>query len=154
MSIAHVATDAEWRSYTTADFAKYKAIIIPDPNCGTIDKIKFLEDTKDVWSPAVKGKMIIIGTDPTYHSASRVGAINLIDDGVKFAASDAEGETGLYFSLSCYYDTTDITTINALSNFGTFYVHGKLACYNDAHLVATAGLAVSTRSSLTIPGQA
>jgi hypothetical protein len=82
--------------------------------------------------------MIIIGTDPTFHSASRVGATHLIDDAVKFAVSDPDGETGLYFSLSCYYDSVDITTIDALSNFGNFYARGKLACYNDAHLVATA----------------
>ncbi|OIW26438.1 hypothetical protein CONLIGDRAFT_706721 [Coniochaeta ligniaria NRRL 30616] len=134
---AHIASDAEWRSYTTADFAKYKAIIVPDPNCGTIDKIKFLDDTKAVWSPAVTGNMILIGTDPTYHSASRSGAIDLIDDSIRFAASGSKG-TGLYFSLSCYYDSGDITTIDSLSEFGTFYVRGKLACYNDAHLVADA----------------
>ncbi|KAJ9165165.1 hypothetical protein NKR19_g676 [Coniochaeta hoffmannii] len=134
---AHIASDAEWRGYTTADFAKYKALIIPDPNCGTIDRIKFLEDTKAVWSPAVTGNVILIGTDPTYHSASRAGAIDLIDNSIRFAASDPKG-TGLYFSLSCYYDSGDITTIESLSEFGTFYVRGKLACYNDAHLVADA----------------
>ncbi|KAB5526317.1 hypothetical protein GE09DRAFT_1151025 [Coniochaeta sp. 2T2.1] len=134
---AKIASDAEWRSYTTADFAKYKAIIVPDPNCGTIDKIKFLEDTKAIWSPAVTGNVILIGTDPTYHSSSRSGAIDLIDDSIRFAASDSKG-TGLYFSLSCYYDSGDITTINALSEFGTFYVRGRLACYNDAHMVADA----------------
>lgn len=81
--------------------------------------------------------MILIGTDPTYHASSRSGAINLIDDAIKFAASGPIG-TGLYFSLSCYYDSVNITTIKALSYFGTFYVRGRLACYNDAHLVATA----------------
>jgi len=119
---------------TTDDFAKYKAIIIPDPNCGGLDRIDFLDDTKAVWSPAVTGNMILIGTDPTYHSSTRPGAISLIDDGVKFAA--AGNGTGMYFSMSCYYDSQTESTVNSLSEFGTITCRGRLSCYNDAHLVA------------------
>jgi hypothetical protein len=128
---------------TTADFAKYKAIIIPDPNCGSEDKIDFLKDTKAAWSPAVLGNMILIGTDPTYHSALRPGATNLIDDSILFASSGKDG-TGLYLSLSCYYDSRGTTTVDVLSYFGTFVVRGNLSCYNDAHLVASSGQLKST----------
>jgi hypothetical protein len=58
---ANVVDEPTWRNMTTADFASYKAIIISDPNCGTLDQIQFLEDTKQVWSPAVTGNMIVIG---------------------------------------------------------------------------------------------
>jgi hypothetical protein len=51
----------EWANMTTADFAKYKAIIVPDPSCGDLSLIQFLEDSKDAWSPAVTGNIILIG---------------------------------------------------------------------------------------------
>ena len=119
---------------TTADFAEYKAIIMPDPNCGRIERINFFDKTKDVWGPAVLGNIILIGTDPDFHSSSRPGATTLIDDGVRFAASG--NGTGLYFALSCYYDSISSSTVNALSYFGRITVRGRLACYNRAHLVA------------------
>ena len=62
---ANVVDEPTWRNMTTADFASYKAIIISDPNCGTLDQIQFLEDTKNVWSPAVTGNMIVIGKRPS-----------------------------------------------------------------------------------------
>src|SRR3569833_2226315 len=114
---AHVASKAEWYSMTTDDFAKYKAIIIPDPICGGLDRIDFLDDTKAVWSPAVTGNMILIGTDPTYHSSTRPGAISLIDDGVKFAA--AGNGSGMYFSMLCFFVSLSVSSVNSLSEFGT-----------------------------------
>lgn len=80
------------------------------------------------------GNIILIGTDPGFHSSSRDGAITLMNDGVQFAASG--NGTGLYFALSCYYDAVDSATVGSLSEFGTINMRGNLACYNDAHLVA------------------
>lgn len=131
---AHIASPEEWNAMTTADFERYKAIIIADPNCGAIDDIAFLDTTKAAWSPAVMGNIILIGTDPGFHSSSREGALTLIDDAVTFSASG--NGTGLYFSLSCYYDADEATTVDSLSYFGDINVRGQLACYNDAHLVA------------------
>ncbi|ROW15634.1 hypothetical protein VPNG_02054 [Cytospora leucostoma] len=130
----HVATPEEWNSYTTADFMRYNAIIIPDPTCGTVSEIDFFDATKAAWGPAIMGNIILIGTDPSFHASSRPGALTLIDDGVEFAA--AGNGTGLYFALSCYYDAVASSTVDALSYFGTITVRGQLACYNDAHLVA------------------
>jgi hypothetical protein len=58
----HTVTEAQWAAMTTEDFAKYKAIVIPDPSCGSVSTIKFLEDSKSQWSPAVTGNIILIGT--------------------------------------------------------------------------------------------
>lgn len=80
------------------------------------------------------GNIILIGTDPSFHASSRPGALTLIDDAVQFSASG--NGTGLYFALSCYYDSVAASTVEALSYFGTITVRGQLACYNDAHLVA------------------
>lgn len=129
-----MATPEEWNSYTTADFAKYKAIVIPDPDCGSVDDIAFLDATKAAWSPAILGNIILIGTDPGFHASSRKGAITLMNDAVQFSA--AGNGTGLYFALSCYYDAVDSATVDSLSEFGDINVRGNLACYNDAHLVA------------------
>ena len=56
-----LVTESEWAAMTTADFAKFKAIIVPDPRCGSVSDVKFLEDSKEVWSPAVTGNIILIG---------------------------------------------------------------------------------------------
>lgn len=138
----HVATDEEWNSMTTADFAQYKAIILSDPNCGDLSNITFLDETKAAWSPAVTGNIILIGTDPGYHATKdpiSPGATQLIDDGVNFAT--AGNGTGLYFALSCYYQSATSATVDALSEFGTITVHGVYGgvdniCYEDAHVVA------------------
>lgn len=135
---AHIATPDEWNSMTTAEFAQYKAIIIPDPSCGPLSKIDFLDSTKSVWSPAITGNIILIGTDPVYHAPVTSGALTLIDDGVRFAT--AGNGTGLYFALSCYYETVESSTVDSLSYFGDITVHGVSGpdkpCYNDVHVVA------------------
>lgn len=114
---AQKVTVDQWNAMTTVDFAQYKAIIISDPDCGSLDTIKFLEDTRNVWSPAVTGNIVLIGTDPTYHF-SRDGAQTLIDNSIKFAAAGTTPagvhQTGLYFALSCYYQNEDSANVKAV----------------------------------------
>ncbi len=132
---AKVVTEDEWRAMSTSDFSKFKAIILADPDCVTdTDSITFLSDTKATWSPAIQGNVIVIGTDPTFHSDAQPGAVTLIDNSIRFAA--AGSGTGLYFALSCYYTAVDTATVDALSEFGIFTVRGNLNCYDDAHIVA------------------
>jgi cysteine-rich repeat protein len=65
----------------------------------------------------------------------------LINNSIKFAASgkslSGASNTGLYFSLSQYYDNTLVATVEALSYFGTFEVRGQLSCYDKVHIVAS-----------------
>ncbi|KAF2676428.1 hypothetical protein K458DRAFT_437312 [Lentithecium fluviatile CBS 122367] len=135
-------TEDEWAAMTTEDFSKFKAIVIPDPNCGSVGNIKFLEDSRDTWSPAVTGNIILIGTDPSYHF-NQGKAKTLIDNSIKFAAAGTTPagvpQTGLYFALSCYYEDEDSAKVEALSYFGDFTVRGNLDCYNKVHLVASSG---------------
>jgi hypothetical protein len=84
----------------------------------------------------------LAGTDPTYHDdAGEAGAVTLIDNAIRFAAAgvSASGasQTGLYFALSCYYQSVDTATVDALSYFGDFEVRGNLDCYNQVHIVAS-----------------
>ncbi|KJR87431.1 uncharacterized protein SPSK_01382 [Sporothrix schenckii 1099-18] len=142
----HVASKAEWYAMTTADFAQYKAIVVPDADCGSLDQIQFLSDTKAAWGPAVVGNVIVMGTDTTYHASTRPGAVALMNDGIRFAASGGTEDqtthrphpaTGLYFSLSCYYDDQPFSTVDALTPLGTFVAQGRLSCFDEARIVAT-----------------
>ncbi|KAI9761056.1 MAG: hypothetical protein M1840_002041 [Geoglossum simile] len=139
---AKVVTDAEWRAMSTSDFAKFKAIIIGDSASSDQGLIQFLDDTKSTWSPAVRGNMILIGTDPSNHfGAGEPGAGILIDNAVQFAASGKDNSgasaTGFYFALAHYFDTLDTGTLNCLSKFGEFDMRGNLDCYDIAHIVAS-----------------
>ncbi|KAK5662579.1 hypothetical protein OQA88_8492 [Cercophora sp. LCS_1] len=149
MGTAHVCKDEdEWNSMTTADFAQYKAVIIPDCLCNTsLKTIQFLDDTKRVWSPAVTGNMVLIGTDPSFHAKwyNLAGAFAMMQDGIRHVAASKKG-TGMYMSLSCYYQSNaKPTTIDALSEIGNFQVRGNLShpCLNNAHMVATSSVMTS-----------
>ncbi|KAK3391433.1 hypothetical protein B0T20DRAFT_489567 [Sordaria brevicollis] len=152
---AHVCKDeAEWYSMTTADFAKYKAIIVPDCLCNSsLSTIKFLDDTKKVWSPAVTGNMILIGTDPSFHAKwfGLAGAYAMMKDAISHVTLGNSNGTGMYFSLSCYYQSNSSQmAVQSLSEIGNFQVRGNLShpCLNDAHLVASSDVMTSLNDSV------
>ena len=124
-----VVDDATWLGMTTADFTLYSAIVLGDAYCTSIDAVTAAETSKNIWSPAVNGNVIIDGTDPVLH-----GKTFLTNGAVAFAA--AETGTGLYASLSCYYHGTAAgTPVTFLSGIGAFTVRG-VGCYDDVHKVA------------------
>lgn len=138
---------------TTADFAKYKAIVIPDCLCNTsLSTIQFLDDTKRVWSPAVTGNMVLIGTDPSFHAKwfDLPGAYAMMQDALSLVSMGKNG-TGMYFSLSCYYQSNAAPMpIEALSEIGNFQVRGNLShpCLNNAHLVAKSSVMTSLNDDI------
>lgn len=56
-----IVTDSEWANMSTVDFALYDAVIVPDLNTDYITSLDFLNKSKDIWSPAITGNIIIIG---------------------------------------------------------------------------------------------
>lgn len=132
----NVMTELEWSTLTVAQAKTYKAIVLGDPNCvtGVSTILTAAINNRAVWSAAVTGNVILIGTDPSFHQEAQPGAQTLITKGLDFAAAE-KGKTGLYMSLSCYYDSSSETTVQLLDQFGTFRVRGNLACYNKAHIV-------------------
>jgi hypothetical protein len=87
--------------------------------------------------------VILIGTDPTFHSTFGPGGAQGGDDltasGIAFAASDP-GKTGAYITLSCYYHGTPaMTPIPLLDAFvpGGFTMTHVPGCFNPVHIVAT-----------------
>jgi hypothetical protein len=131
-----VATNEEWLAMSTSDFASFRAIVLGDPTCGVLSDIDAATSNRTTWAPAIKGNVVIIGTDPVFHQPAHPGAGTLINDGIKFATSQ-NGKTGAYLDLSCYYDgisTTD--TVQVLDQFGTFSVTG-VPCVSAVAIVAS-----------------
>jgi cysteine-rich repeat protein len=147
-----VDSDAQWLARTTADFASFQAIILGDPTCGAAGSAAAAEANRTVWSPAITGNVVVIGTDPTYHSTFGAGGAQggdqVAESGISFAASD--DQTGAYITLSCYYDgAPPLTPVPLLDQFGDFRVQSA-ACWNDAHIVAShEALAGLTDASLS-----
>ena len=114
-----------WASKTSADFARFNAIVFADPHCVTsTTHLATANDTKDRWSPSVNGPVVIIGTDPVFHQ-NRAQSPVLMTNAIKFAASNPSA-TGLYVSLSCYYaGNAAATPVDFLSGIGSFSVVGQ-----------------------------
>ena len=132
-----LATPLQWAAKTTADFATYDALILGDPTCGlpSTPYIGAAEANRTVWSPAIDGNIVVIGTDEVFHHFQ--GGSQLTSSAVAFAAA-AVGKTGLMVSLSCYYhDTAPLTPVLVLDQFGTGFRVSGVGCFNDAHIVAT-----------------
>jgi len=107
-----------WDAKTTADFAAFDAIVFGEV---AASDYSYAAANAAVWSAAVTGRILIIGTDPDNHNKPE-----LIDDGVDFAASGCG--TGLYVNLGQSYATAAPSTpISFLSGFGTFAATGACA---------------------------
>jgi hypothetical protein len=137
-----LASDAQWSAMTATDFASYDAIVLGDATCvETLTGVQAAINNAAVWGPVLSGNVIIIGTDPVYHSPAQPGAKKLITQGMAFAVG-AAGKTGGYLDLSCYYHTaalgTPVPLLNGV-NGGGFHVVGgaNLPGLNNVHIVAT-----------------
>jgi hypothetical protein len=115
-----------WAAATQGDFAKFDAIIFPDENCVYDDlHLATANDNKATWSPAIRGPVVVIGTDPIFHQFNKPQAVTLIRNGINFAASDPNA-TGLYVALGCTYaEVTTPTVVPYLSGVGVFRVIGE-----------------------------
>ncbi len=131
-----VVDAATWAATTGPEFASYQALILGDPNCGTNPvAMAAAEANRAVWSPVVSGgNIIVIGTDPVFHSYLS-GAVTLINQGINYAAAAAT--TGAYIGLSCYYyNATAGTPVPVLDNLGALTVVGQGGCPAASHIIA------------------
>ncbi|MCX6902292.1 MAG: HYR domain-containing protein, partial [Verrucomicrobia bacterium] len=128
---------AGWAGNAAADFATYRALILGDPTCVEgAGAVAPAEANQTLWSPAITGNIIIIGTDPTFHAPAQAGAATLIDNGIAFVLAQP-GKTGLYVALSCYYAGGASQAVPLLAQFGLFMTEGAPGCFNPVHIVAT-----------------
>ncbi len=122
--------DAEWSSMTAAQFATYRVIILGDKGCGTLNAVSAAVANRAVWGPVVNANVLIAGMAPSHNGANQV-----TEKAIKFAAYNA-GKTGLYVSLSCYYQNAEPDTeVALLEPFGEFKVQGG-GCHSETHIVA------------------
>src|SRR3990172_2524995 len=134
-------SSAVWATMTTADFAAYDAIALPDPTCATSpgsgddSPIAAAKLNAATWGAAVDGNVIIIGTDEVFHDSQ--GGDALMDSATDFAVAEA-GKTGAYISLACYYhDVASGTPLTWLDDaFGGTFTTTGVGCFNDSHIVA------------------
>ena len=90
---------------------------------------------RDTWSSIINGNILVLGTDEYGHASS--GGYDIIDNGLEFVLDDTCYQTGLYVSLSQYYDSATVPTlVQLLTYFGNFYALQALDCYDEAHIVA------------------
>ena len=130
-----IVTESESANMTTLDFARYDAVVVPNLNTDYIISLKFLEDSKEVWSPAITGSIIVVGMkalvvqklskgkdklmklggDPVNHLSNN-GAGILISSAVRFAAEGhlSQETTGLYLALSRCFNDVDSATVEAV----------------------------------------
>jgi len=132
------ADDAAWNLKSTADFATYRAIIIPDRECSGPSATAVA--TRATWGAAVTGNVLVVGGDPDYHAPFTAGATQLIQNGIGFAAAWA-GHTGAYLPLGCGANTTILEPFGAFTGGGfstdnvhVVAVHPALAGLDDATL--------------------
>jgi hypothetical protein len=136
-----VASDADWAAKSTADFATYQAIVLGGPGCSDNNPgpVAAAVANNTVWTPAVTGNVIVVGSDVQFHSnVGTEGATMLSHDSIAFAAAGTT--TGAYIALNCYYgNAAPGTIVPVLEEFGPFTVEGIVAsaACNAAHIVAS-----------------
>lgn len=127
-----VVYQTEWVSMNSTQFGEYNAIVFSDSNSGAVSYLDAAVSNADEWSSVINGNILILGTDEAGHTA-----YDVIENGLKFVLDDTCYQTGLYMSLSEYYDR-ESTAVNVpvLGYFGTFSSIGTTGCFDDAHVVA------------------
>jgi hypothetical protein len=100
-----VASDAMWRTLTTADFGQYDIIWLDGANCsGTADAVfGAAEDTLAAWGPAVRGRTLIMIGDPDHHVSAQsatfyTNAANWLKENGRNADG---GRTSLFINWGC-----------------------------------------------------
>ncbi len=130
-----VWNEATWATKTTADFAAFDAIVFGDqPACHASATIwDAAIATRDVWSLAVTGNVILMGASP-----DAAGKSELVHQAVLFAAERGAPATGLYASLSCAYEGAAPVAVDLLAGLGDFTTAaiGATVCVDAAHKVA------------------
>ncbi len=133
-----VVDDATWSIMSEDDFAAYDAIVLGDRVCASSSRLAAAEANVGVWSAAVTGNVVLVGTDPVFHIRNypfTPAGTQLTRNAIRYAASQA-GHTGLYLSLSCYYaNAPPLTPVPVLDGFGNFAVEGQGNCPNTVEIV-------------------
>ncbi len=100
-----VASDAMWRSMTTAQFGQYDVLWMDGNSCGgdTDSNLGLAQDTLGAWGPAVLGRIVLLTGDPDLHRDGDTAVFyrNSVN-WLKGVGRTADGgRTGLFISWGC-----------------------------------------------------
>src|SRR3954470_3688559 len=119
-----VVDAATWSSMTAAQFAQYRAIVIPDNHdSGDPAELAAAEANAGVWGPAVDGNVIATGADPEFHAdfnpggGEDQGAVDYINRALAFVAGTPV-QTGAYIALDGYYTDGAEIPAKVMDGFG------------------------------------
>lgn len=141
-----LASGAAWLAKTQADFESYRAIVLGDPNCfgPGLAPVQDAIINANVWGAAIDGRVMIVGTDPVFHSAypSLPGAPVLLQNTIEWALENpAVGKTSALIMLSCYYNGQGagnvVTLLQGLGNFIVSDARADVAgatCIQECHI--------------------
>jgi hypothetical protein len=125
-----IVTNQQWAEMSSEQFTEYRVIILGDANCASLDAASAAVTNRWVWGGAVNGNVLIAGTAPVANGAP----VAVTEKAIGFSAAEF-GLTGLYMSLSCYYqNAAPGTHAQILEPFGQFSVQSG-ACHSTAHIV-------------------
>jgi Bacterial Ig-like domain (group 3) len=147
-------------------YSAYKAIVLGDPTCAstTAPVAAAIANATGAggWTAAVKGNVVIIGTDPSFHPGVSGGSgAQLWKSSIAFAVNGFPTDgTGAVLALSCYYNSAVANTpVPLLDGFGppsSFKVQGGIPCAGDVDIVASSpalsGLTGGTGGTLSAWG--
>ena len=152
-----IADEAAWRTKTTADFAKYRLIVIgePDASTTTAPMLQAAYDTRKTWGPAVTGRIAVLGMPAGSKAKSGVaGAVLLLKPTMLWLASGPVGTTSLFVATD--WGTRGLDYLEPFGLFGESTASGDDAKPIVAHpmLVSStdttlSGWALSVRALIT-----
>ncbi len=120
------------------DFSFYVAIVLGDPGCSTTDDMTDAEASSSIWGKAVAGNIEVVGTSTANTSGTpsslRTIHQNLVQDGINFVTNGGNSSgPGLYLDLSCYFNSSPVSSLSVMNYFGTFDVVGSTD--NAVHMI-------------------
>ncbi len=123
-SVVTVASEAMWRSLTTADFGDYDLIWVDGNACtGDASQFNALRDTQAAWGPAVRGRAVVTAFDEDFHADNGgASAARMIANTVRYLAAmghnGAGGRTGMYLSFGCVVADSPSIVAGYATTFG------------------------------------
>ncbi len=109
-AVVTIAPGAMWSTMTTADFAAFDAIWVDADICSTTGaNLVTLRDTQAAWGPAVRGRIVLLSSDPMLHasgaSPAGLGARAIQRNSAAWITgtgrSASGGSTGMYLQYGC-----------------------------------------------------
>jgi hypothetical protein len=125
-----VVDNAQWAAMTPSQFATYRVIILGDASCASLNAASAAVANRYAWGGVINGNVLIAGTAPVANGAPAM----VTERAIQFAAAEM-GLTGLYVSLSCYYQNAlPGTQVQLLEPLGDFTVRSG-GCHPSARIV-------------------